>query len=461
MHGGPVLAYETPVLGYPWSIPFEFPLFQMLAAAVAKLTSLPLDSAGRLVSFLFYLATAWTLFELRRQLELPAGYALTAATLYLFSPLYRFWGRSFMIESCALFLAAAFLVLILAGSRATDLRKALLTLAVAALIGTLAALVKVTTFAVFLLAAVALVVSARRGILFRKPRQVATRPSGLPWYVWLVALLVPVAAVAAWTGFADSQKALNPIGQRFVSSNQHGWLFGWLAQRFDPSLWVQVIITRSVSEAIGSWSAVILAGVAAVWLRGPARALVLCLLTLFISAFLVFTNLHVVHNYYQYANSIFLIMAAATCLWVASRKTPALLVLLLVVLVLQDVEFRKGYARAMFGPLDATSRTTLSVSNVLRSRTKPDDVVLVYGYEWSSEIAYYAQRRTVTVPDWDSLQVDVLRNVEHYAGSNPLGAIVVCPRTRTDAQFEATLKLAVADMTHDATTACRVFVAGS
>src|SRR5690242_6357999 len=28
--GGPWLAYETPVLGYPWSIPFEFPVYQYL-----------------------------------------------------------------------------------------------------------------------------------------------------------------------------------------------------------------------------------------------------------------------------------------------------------------------------------------------------------------------------------------------------------------------------------------------
>ena len=32
--GGPWLAYETPVLGYPWSIPYEFPIFQYLLAAL-------------------------------------------------------------------------------------------------------------------------------------------------------------------------------------------------------------------------------------------------------------------------------------------------------------------------------------------------------------------------------------------------------------------------------------------
>src|SRR5262249_18342164 len=52
MRGGPIFAYETPVLGFPWSIPFEFPLYQLLAAALS-LVGVPLDAAGRIVSFVF------------------------------------------------------------------------------------------------------------------------------------------------------------------------------------------------------------------------------------------------------------------------------------------------------------------------------------------------------------------------------------------------------------------------
>ena len=35
------LAYETPAVGYPWSIPFEFPIFQALVALSVKLFSIP------------------------------------------------------------------------------------------------------------------------------------------------------------------------------------------------------------------------------------------------------------------------------------------------------------------------------------------------------------------------------------------------------------------------------------
>src|SRR5882672_9444011 len=44
------LAYPTPVLGKPWSIPLEFPLYQWTVVVLSKVTGLNLTKAGRLVS---------------------------------------------------------------------------------------------------------------------------------------------------------------------------------------------------------------------------------------------------------------------------------------------------------------------------------------------------------------------------------------------------------------------------
>ena len=46
--------YQTPVVGYPWSIPFEFPLFQFLVAFFVRITTLNIDMSGRLISALFF-----------------------------------------------------------------------------------------------------------------------------------------------------------------------------------------------------------------------------------------------------------------------------------------------------------------------------------------------------------------------------------------------------------------------
>ena len=43
MIGNPFrLAYETPVLGKPWSIPMEFPLYQWTVVVVSDLTGIAL-----------------------------------------------------------------------------------------------------------------------------------------------------------------------------------------------------------------------------------------------------------------------------------------------------------------------------------------------------------------------------------------------------------------------------------
>src|SRR5262249_34319229 len=43
----PCLAYETPVVGPPWSIPFELPVYQWIVAAVVTFCHTPMDETGR------------------------------------------------------------------------------------------------------------------------------------------------------------------------------------------------------------------------------------------------------------------------------------------------------------------------------------------------------------------------------------------------------------------------------
>ena len=48
--------YETPAAGYPWSIPFEFPLYQYLVAKLSCPFGFDLERVGRLVSYAFLVA---------------------------------------------------------------------------------------------------------------------------------------------------------------------------------------------------------------------------------------------------------------------------------------------------------------------------------------------------------------------------------------------------------------------
>jgi hypothetical protein len=55
---GWTLAYQIPVAGFPWAIPFEFPSSQTLAAAIVAVSSFELEAAAGFVSSLFLVACA-------------------------------------------------------------------------------------------------------------------------------------------------------------------------------------------------------------------------------------------------------------------------------------------------------------------------------------------------------------------------------------------------------------------
>ena len=70
----PKLAYETPIMGPSWSIPFEFPLYQWIVAAIVSVLHTPLDQTGRFVSVCFFLLTFFPLYFLLGKLKLaPAN----------------------------------------------------------------------------------------------------------------------------------------------------------------------------------------------------------------------------------------------------------------------------------------------------------------------------------------------------------------------------------------------------
>src|SRR5215510_13720449 len=107
--GGPWIDYQTPVLGPPWSIPFEFPLYQWISALAVWLFHISVEQAGRMVSVMFFYASLFPAYFFLRRLALSRMQTLTFLSLILVSPLYLFWSRTVMIESCAFFFGVLYL----------------------------------------------------------------------------------------------------------------------------------------------------------------------------------------------------------------------------------------------------------------------------------------------------------------------------------------------------------------
>jgi len=124
LKGGPWFAYESPVLGAPWAIPFEFPIYQLLTAGLSSL-SVPLEISGRIIGYSSFLGSLWPLWILARELNIGRPTYLATAILFLTCPLYLYWSRTFMTETCALFLALVWLALLVRYLNRRDWRVAI------------------------------------------------------------------------------------------------------------------------------------------------------------------------------------------------------------------------------------------------------------------------------------------------------------------------------------------------
>jgi hypothetical protein len=141
------LAYPTPVLGRPWSIPMEFPLYQWTTVGVSNVTGLPLVKAGRVVSMTCFYLTLPAVFLVLGRWQVAPGRRWLVLALVASCPFYIFYGRAFLIETMALMFAVWFWV---GAERAVAQRQAGWVV-VAGLAGMGAGLVKVTTWMVYLL----------------------------------------------------------------------------------------------------------------------------------------------------------------------------------------------------------------------------------------------------------------------------------------------------------------------
>jgi hypothetical protein len=421
--GAPWLAYWTPVLGKPWSIPFEFPLYQWLVACVAALfpAVLTLDQAGRLVSELLFLACLWPAWRIASRCRDGLYIFLVCSIVVLFSPLYVFWSRSFMMESTVLFFSMWFVAAVgdflddPSGSGFVEM----------ALVAVLAACIKITTFVGFSFAGAALVVAA-----FMSSNSVPVWRRPLVRYA-LVALsvILSIAALLAWLHFSDALKTQSVLGASMQagSPGMRVWNFGTLAQRESAEIW-RIAWVRGPNEALGSWIIAILVGAyAAIRLTWRQRLVVAVLLGLYLCVFFVFTNLHLVHHYYQYANSIFLVAAAGYVLYAGFQRDKRLvLALLLLVCATEIFGFYDRFYNDMMQP---NRQLQMMLSTFLREQTPSNEMFVAVGLTWSAEVPYYAERRALMIPDNATTQQlsAISSDLDATTHGPKIGAVVLCP----------------------------------
>jgi hypothetical protein len=397
----PKLAYETPIHGPPWAVPLEFPLYQWTVAAIVTLFHTPLEQTGRAVNIAFFLLTLVPASAILRELNLDGAQRALVLALALFSAFYVFWSRTFMIESTELFWSVAYCAL----ARAWQRRPTALAWILTVVAGALAAAIKITTLVPFMAAVSVWPLADRLAGLAHRALPVRRFVAGACLAV------IPLAVGACWTRYADAVKALQPFGPWLPGSSSTEWVFGGLRRRLDWAEWKHLV--RCWSIVVGH--RVILVAAILLGLAGRRRWQVLACAGLTLMAPLIFWNLHASHEYYSYANGLFLLTAVGLAV-VSAMESPHLwwriagLVFLAAVIGAEINQYRGTFLQRIHTKL---GEETDELAQTIQATTRPDDVLVILGFEWTPTLPYFCKRRAMMIPQ--SHEADVLQRPGDYS----------------------------------------------
>jgi hypothetical protein len=380
---------QLPVYGPPWEVPFEFPLFQAVAALVARATRLDVDPACRLTNLLFFYASAGVLYLICRKASARTGPAIAVVIVYLWSPFTILWSRASMIEYAAVTFALAYVYAILCWLGDERRRAALVPLAVA--FGCLGALVKITTMAITVPVLVAFIWDR-----FRRREGKPSRPARVAWVVAVALMLaVPVAVGQLWVTHTDHVKAASPATAWLSSDALRLWNYGPLGQRLLADEWAK-IATR-LGTLVLPYGAAALPLIAFAFWRKYSRAERLVLGSMLAGALfpiLLFFNLYAVHDYYLSAISPFLAVLAGYGLHACFSRLPHRVAtgVLTTVVLLASLWGAKDYVSPAY--VVTYDAPICQFGLMIRTVTPPNRHVLVSDTgDWDPTILYYARRK--------------------------------------------------------------------
>jgi hypothetical protein len=384
---------EVPVLGEPWTIPFEFPLYQAIATIPMNL-GVGTDAALRLTGLAFFVLTAAMLWLLVRRVTGDLFAAFATVVFFCFSPFSLLWGRTSLMEFLATAGGVAMVYFAVVWWDDRRLRWAALASASALL----ALLVKSTTGAFY-------VIPIAGWIVVRAKEQGAAgirdRVRAL-FHPGLVAILAPAfVATLLWNRHADAVKAATASTKWLVSGALNDWTFGTIAQRLQVANWVTVF-DRMEQLLVGRYLfwALILAGLVLTsrkWFWAAMAATVVLPVA-------VFFNLYVVHDYYLSAISPAIAALLGNGAGELARRVRwrqfAVPVGLAVLAgwLLVSLTTTKPYWLAAYRKVEPSARR-FPLATEIDEHTKATDRVVVLGLDWDPTWLYQAERRGAMLVD--------------------------------------------------------------
>jgi hypothetical protein len=375
---------ELPVLGYPWQVPLEFPLFQTGAAYLMNSFGWDSSYSGRLLSTFAFLASAAGAYFLTRKV-FDASVARIVLPIFLFTSFAFQWGSAVLIEWVPVLFAILSFVSISHFVNSGKPKTKTILLLLSAVAMSVAALSKITTALVWIIAIITYVVFVDR---------IKTRAKNYTDVVLVISILcLSLIPSLIWNRFADEVKSRNSFTLWLTSENMQTWNFGTLQQRLDLSNW-KVIYDRVDQSIFGVGLAIVVVVLLMIFSRSENPSNFKWILIGLISGPLVFFNLYLVHDYYLVAIYPLIIMLISLAIDLIAKQANfnsfaikgALIGIVLIGTFMSQIG--SSYMKNFIDPGGIPPS-----SKIIATNTDIQDQIIVIGCDWDPTYLYFADRR--------------------------------------------------------------------
>jgi hypothetical protein len=368
------LRYQVPVLGPPWSAPFEFPVYQALTGWGSRFSGLDLIFVGRIVGMTFFLLSVFCFYEIFRMLCFSLRDRRLMTAFYLLSPFYIFWSRAILMESTALALAILSIYFFL---RLKE-KLSLWSFVGFAVTCSLAAVVKATTYFAF-----ALFLSLWVAWLFLRSRQVTKFQIAA-----VTGLVLSVVAEVIWSRYSAAVRVEGILTEMWRHDNVMKFVTGEMALKFDGPTWARFFERGRLTVGHKLFFIPLFA---LPWMSARLKGLASAGIFFILVPFLLFTNVHVRHDYYAFAHGFGFIMLYCSLLihlldskrwrnWGSGLVIGSFALLFSSYLTKQVPHYR----RTVFHQTEI---------DYIKNNSQKDDVILISGIGWDPTIPFLAGRR--------------------------------------------------------------------
>ena len=415
--------YLAPVIGYPWSVPFEFPIFQLMATAISELFGITLDISGKILNLVFFSINLIISFLICQKLNINTKIYFISLLIYLSMPNSIFWAGTFMIEYLALCLTLLSIYSFILFIRANNLKNWIFL----TLVTSLACLQKITT--ILPVGMVLFIIYLT--IMFSKAR-VDVSFSSRQFLGLFSSASISLGIYTVWLTYTDRVKNLGEFSKYLTSHELTNWNFGSFSLILTQDFWAAFLVKSTLFNTGIIGTIFMVFGVT--FVLGKDRLLFYVLLALYILPFIIFKPLHITHDYYQNANLIYLAFALGilvNSIWSVYSKTA--ITLLSFVILTNYLLFALFFGSQKFAPIYVETSPKLQLAEIIKNSVPLNETFILAGYDWTSEVAYYAERYAIMVPDWTELHVngrgEILRDILDHPqrfSDRRIGMIILC-----------------------------------